>query len=117
MDYPPEFEEFADDVRENLVPKIHESVFVMSLYSGEVDVKFALEMGVAMLLDKPILACVMPGVKVPEKLARVVDRWVEVDIKDPTSRERLANEIRDMMADLGLDTPEITKPDQPEEHE
>lgn len=96
----PEFEKFASEVRRNLLPKIKSSYLVLATFTGTVDVKFAIEIGAAILLDKPIIACVTPGTPIPEKLARVVDRFVEMDITDPTCQERLTDAITNLMEEL-----------------
>ena len=97
-DYGPEFDEFAKHVREELIPKIDDCLFTLSIIpSGEVDVKFAMELGVSIMLDKPIVAIVAPGTKVSEKLAKVVDRFVELDLNDPQGRERLAKVVKEIV--------------------
>jgi hypothetical protein len=70
----PDWKEFEKRVRKELIPKIEEiSLFVSITPSSEnVDVKFAVELGVAIMLDKPIIAVIKPGSKIPEKLAKKV---------------------------------------------
>lgn len=100
MNYGPEFEKFAQRVREELVPGIEGSNIFVSITPSspdKVDVKFALELGLAIMFDKPIVACIQPGAKVPEKLARVVEKFVELDLNDPTQHVRLNEAIAEMM--------------------
>lgn len=93
-DYGPEFERWAARVRRELLPMIEGSRAVISIVpTGEPDVKFAVELGLAIMLDKPIVAAIEPGTRVPEKLARVVDRFVEIDFGDPSFRQRLADAV------------------------
>ena len=92
---------FEDSARNNLVPKMEESATVMSLYNGGVDVKMATEMGFAMMLDKPIILAVKPGVTIPNKLAMIADEIVEVDMT-PESAERDMKAVSDAIARLGL---------------
>ena len=61
----PEWQEYAQHVREELLPKIEESAIGVSLYNGALDPKLAIETGYLILLDKPIIAVVTPGAKVP----------------------------------------------------
>lgn len=99
-----DFRKWVEQVQRELVPKIRDSAFVMSLVpTGEVDVKFAVELGLSIMLDKPILACVTPGSKIPQKLAAVVDRFVEMDMNDPTCKERMAAAIKEFAE--GTETP------------
>lgn len=76
-------DEFVDEVRRKLIPAIRDSAYIASMFTGgEPDVKFALETGLSILLDKPIIVVVPPGVAIPDKLVRVADRIVEADEGD-----------------------------------
>ena len=76
-----EWDDFVDGVRRDALAKISDSAFVMSLVPrGDTDIKFEVELGLAIMLDKPILAVVLPGAAVPERLRRVADEIVEADI-------------------------------------
>ncbi|MCC7423798.1 MAG: hypothetical protein IT428_26330 [Planctomycetaceae bacterium] len=55
----------------------------MSIINGTVDAKIAVELGAAILLDKPIIVAVVRGTEVPEKLRRLADSIVEVDPDNP----------------------------------
>jgi hypothetical protein len=79
-----EFEAYAAYVIDSLVPVIRDSAVTVSIVpSGTGDVKFAIELGLSIMLDKPIILAVMPGVRVPEHLARVADGVIEFDPDDP----------------------------------
>jgi hypothetical protein len=68
---------------EELRPMIKGSAHTMALISGEEpDAKQAVELGFMILLDKPIILAVIPGVAVPVRLARAADEIVEVDMDD-----------------------------------
>ncbi len=43
---------------------------------GPADMKFAVELGLSIMLDKPFIAVVAPGQEVPAKLRAVADRIV-----------------------------------------
>ena len=97
----PEFRAWEKSVREELVPKLSNSALTVSLVpEGETDIKFAIELGLSIMLDKPIIAVVRPGVKVPERLARVVDRWVEGDIGTDEGRSKMAVAINETLAEM-----------------
>lgn len=85
----PEWREYARSAREELVPKIADSAVAVSLYNGTLDPKMAIETGYMILMDKPIIAIVTPGAKVPRKLALVADEIVELALDDPSFQERL----------------------------
>lgn len=98
----PEFRRFAKHVRTELADMIGKSKVVVSIVpEGTIDAKFAVELGASVMLDKPIIALVQPGTKIPEKLARVVDRFVEV--RDPASeesREHLMEALQEVLAEM-----------------
>lgn len=86
------WDDFVQHVRRDAIEKITDSAFVCSLVprsGGEADVKFAVELGLSIMLDKPILAVVMPGAEVPEKLRRVADEIVEADVDVEEGRRAL----------------------------
>lgn len=86
---------FIKTVNEGLVPKIEESAYVASLVPTpeDVDVKFAVELGVSIMLDKPIFAIVAPGEKVPDKLLKVADKVIEADVRTEEGQQIIAREL------------------------
>lgn len=96
----PRAQELIRDVEANMVPKLRESQLVATIYSGDVDVKLAVETGAAVLLDKPIVGVVAPGVRIPEKLARVVDRFLEADLSEPGASQDLADRVAAVVAEF-----------------
>ena len=88
------FEDWAEHVRTSLVPMITESAVTISLVpetTRKVDVKFAVELGLSIMLDKPIIAVVRPGTLVPAKLVMVADEIIEADMDKDA--ERVAGRI------------------------
>ncbi len=80
----PDFKAFAAHVHAHLIPMMMDVDSVVSLVpKGEADVKYAVELGLAIMLDKPLMLAVPKGIKVPEHLARVADGIVYVDFSDP----------------------------------
>lgn len=99
----PSFQRFENHVRESLIPKIEDTnlfVSIVPIAPNKVDVKFAVELGLAIMYDKPIVAVIAPGTPIPEKLSRVVDRFVELDLRDPTGRERLVAVLKEMTEEM-----------------
>lgn len=94
-----EWAAFARQVKAGLVPKMQDSTVVMSLVPEEgTDVKFAVELGYAIMLDKPIIAMVLPGTKIPPKLLMVADDIIEIDIaRDPEKASASINEALERM--------------------
>lgn len=98
-EYGPEFDEYAERVRREVAPIIKDSgVFVSITPSSpeKVDIKFAVELGLAIMYDKPILAVVPLGTKLPKKLASVVDSFVILDEADDDFQTRLTDAIQEL---------------------
>lgn len=95
----PEGKAWARHVRRELVPKLEESAVSLTIYTGKMDVKLAVELGAAVLLDKPIILMVEPGTKVPERLVRVADRILEADLNDPA---KASAKIQAALAAFGI---------------
>jgi hypothetical protein len=94
----PEFKQWVRDTERDLIPKLEASGAVVSLVpEGEGDVKFAVELGLSIMMDKPIIAVVTPGRKVPNKLVLVADHIVEGDPTTGAGRERLMAALQDVM--------------------
>ena len=88
----PEVKAWLRKMRANLVPMIRDSAVSVSIVpSGEPDVKFSVELGLSIMLDKPIIAVVTPGAKVPSKLVKVADEIIEGDLHTEEGRARLAD--------------------------
>lgn len=86
----PEFKAWARNVRAHLLPKMSESALSLTLVpTGDTDIKFAVELGLSIMLDKPIIAVVQPGTKVPERLVRVADEIVEVQYGTPDASAKV----------------------------
>lgn len=89
-----EWDRFVEHFRRSTVEQMAESAFVMSIVpTGEFDVKFAVELGAAVMMDKPIMAIVQPGANVPEKLRRVCEEVVEADIDLEEGRKKITAAI------------------------
>lgn len=81
----PEWDQLVRSVIEELVPKMNASALVVSLFPDdmEADVKYALELGYSIMLDKPIILIAHPDAVVPDKLLRVADSVCRVDFSNP----------------------------------
>lgn len=93
----PDWQRVANHAREKLEPMVRKSAASMMFISGAVDPKLAIEMGYSILLDKPIIALVVPGAPVSDKVIRVADRIVEADINDVQgTRDRIAAALKEL---------------------
>lgn len=90
----PGYEEWEAKIRERVIPMLQDTAVTVSLLpQGEIDIKFAVELGLSIMMDKPIIALVKPGMHIPDGLANVAKEIVEVDIPgDPDAAERSITE-------------------------
>ena len=94
----PEVQRWMRHVRKDLVPKIGRSNVVISIapHKGKTDVKFAVELGMSIMLDKPILVVAATNDDVPPKLRAVADKIVIGDITDHNYADRIMEAMREM---------------------
>ena len=102
-EFGPDWDKYVDHVREELVPKVRDSSVFVSLVpeDGEADGKFAVELGVGILFDKPIIAVYKPGTPLSDKFKKIVDRFVECDMSDPNDgQKKLMEALTEMCGDI-----------------
>lgn len=94
--------EFQRVVNEGLVPKIENSAVCVSINprDGGVDAKFAVELGVMIMLDKPILVINTDDRPIPAKLRLVADKVVDVtDLGSDAGQAAVMKAIHEMGID------------------
>lgn len=90
-------------VLDDMVPKLESSALVISLVPDdrEGDVKFWVEIGASIMLDKPIIAVLLGDAAVPEKLRLVADEIVHCPRGvDPAASADLLAAIERVMGSL-----------------
>ncbi len=89
--------EFVRHYREDVLPRMEESALFMTVVSpARTDIKFAVELGMAIMLEKPIITVVVPGAHVPEKLRAISEAVVECDMDTGEGREELYRVIKEV---------------------
>ena len=96
----PEFQAWAKRAQDELVPKLVDSALTVSIVpDGDADIKFAVELGLSIMLGKPIILAVPAGTKVPDKLVQIADEIVELDFEKPqasaTALGKAAGRVRE----------------------
>jgi hypothetical protein len=89
-------------VIDEMVPKLAGSACTISLVpeDREGDVKFWVELGASIMLDKPLIAIVLGDTPVPRKLALVADGIVRApDGINPAASEALRAALRRILPD------------------
>lgn len=95
IDQDPEWQRFVNNVRTDALVKMTDSSAVVSICpDGEPDIKYAVELGLAIMLDKPLIVIVSPGRDVPEHLSRVADEVVFADLDLEEGREQVQRALR-----------------------
>jgi len=103
-----EFESYLDSVevrnfferaRRELFPKINDSAVFLSLYSGDIDPSFCMQLGAAILLRKPILVVAVKGAEVPPKLVAIADKVLHIEMDAPDAHEKLRAAVAELIGD------------------
>ena len=92
----PAWRAFAGGVLADMLPKLTGSALAISLVpedGSEGDVKYWVELGASIMLDKPIVVVCAPGRQLPEHLVRVADKVLEVDLHTDEGQRRLAETL------------------------
>lgn len=96
----PEMKRWIGHVIDEMVPKMERSSVIISLCPpkgewGDGDIKFWVELGAAIMMDKPIIGVVLNDRPVPRKLALVADEIVRLeDGVDGPGSEKLADALK-----------------------
>lgn len=100
-----DFRRWADDMRARLIPKMRESASVLMIapnLSEKFDIEFALQIGAAILLEKPLILLVPAGRVIPPKLRAIADRIIEADLDRATmDAADIQKQIRQAFTDFG----------------
>jgi hypothetical protein len=97
-----ELEEFyrglADGAREDWLPKLRASFMCMALLDGTFDVKLAIEVGAALLLDKPlVIVAVGSNVWISARLRQIADVVIEGERFDEAMKAKASAAIERLM--------------------
>ncbi|HEY5787684.1 MAG TPA: hypothetical protein VIT65_23210 [Microlunatus sp.] len=100
----PDFKAFAAEVHAHLIPMIMGSSASISLLpQGEADVKYAIELGLTLMLDKPLIIIAPKGRVVPERLARAADAVLEIDWEDEAgfaaAQEQIMVKVKEILGE------------------
>jgi nucleoside 2-deoxyribosyltransferase len=97
------WDEIVKHTREETIHKMMESAFVVSIVPEEADVKWMIELGAAIMLDKPLMLVVTDlKQKLPPKLERVADQVVIADLDTEEGRQIMLRMIEDFRVQQNL---------------
>lgn len=88
----PSMKAWAKHVLEDMAPKMADSALICQIVPhNDGDVKFWVELGASIMMNKPIVAVAIEGRDIPEKLRLVADEIVFIpDGVNPQASEELA---------------------------
>ena len=94
-----DFKTWARGILDDMVPKMAGSACVISIAppSGIVDVKIAVEIGYAVLLDKPLIVFAPKGRHVAERLLRIADHVITGDFETEAGRQEMLEQLQRIM--------------------
>lgn len=101
----PTAKRWVRSVLDDMAPKMAGSALVASLVpDGDGDVKFWVELGASIMMDKPIIAVVLGDREVPPKLALIADEVVRCpEGVDPAASDELQAAMKRVLARLEAD--------------
>ena len=94
-----QWDKIVQHVHDVTVPGMESSAFVISLVptDGKADVKLAVELGLTIMLGKPLVVVALPGTEIPGKLRQIADLVLELDPRDPAQGALMARELKNFM--------------------
>ena len=99
-----EAKDFLFRAERDMFPKMKASVMSLVIGAENADAKLALEVGAAVLFDKPLLVIVPKGRVIPQGLRKVATLIVEdFDFAAPDSQARLQRAVETMMKTAGTE--------------
>jgi hypothetical protein len=100
----PEFQAWVMHVRTKVAPMVSDSGMTISIVPKtpeDVDVKFAVELGLSIMFDKPLILCCDPSTEIPDRLRRVADHIVVGDTRDQSTQHALQDAVRAVWKEQG----------------
>lgn len=80
-----------------MFPAMKGSAVSLVIAPEKPDAKLALEIGAAILFDKPLLIVVPRGRSVPARLRRIADAVVEIEFGTDAGQQELTRALEDML--------------------
>lgn len=97
-------DDWINRVAESSGPRIRESKVFMSIVTEQalkdINPQMALELGLALLMDKPLVLVTDNEAKVPKSLARMAGLIQRIDMEDENSKAKGARALQEFIAQL-----------------
>jgi hypothetical protein len=96
----PDWQEWSGKILAESVPQMERSRASMILYSGTHEPKQAIEIGFAILMNKPIVLVHMPGVEPPWKLKKIANYVIECDNTTEEGKAEFSRKFQRIMRSI-----------------
>jgi hypothetical protein len=95
-DMPPELQRILDHAETEMLPKMKGSALCISITAPEPDIKLCLEVGAAILYDKPLILLVPEEMQISANLKRVASRIIYGSAKNT----KVANQLKEAIKNI-----------------
>lgn len=89
----PRLKAYLAHAQEEMFPKMKDSALSITILTDKPDPKVCLELGAAILFDKPLIILVPREMKVPANLKRCAAAIIQGDPNDPAVRAQMQDAI------------------------
>ncbi len=93
----PEVKQYLDHAEKKMLPKLMESALCVSINATKPDIKQCLEMGAAVLFDKPIVLVVPEGTQVSSNMKRCAAIIIHGDITKSKVKQELTQALQSIL--------------------
>jgi hypothetical protein len=90
------FRDLFDDAENRIFPQMMGSMYVLGVMAKP-DIYLALQVGLALVLDKPLILLIPPETWVSPRLRSLADIVVDGDIGDPAVKEKMRAAVQKIM--------------------
>jgi len=97
---PPEAFDDLNEMANDILPKIEGSHFVIGLMEAKIDALQCLQIGAALLFEKPLILLQLPGVWIPPRLRKLADTVVTGSLNDIETQDRMKAALKDLVRRL-----------------
>lgn len=95
----PDMKAYLAHAEKEMLPKMKGSAITIALFPGKVDIKMCVEIGAAILFDKPIIVVGWGDRPIPANLKRVASAIVEGDIGNDITKKKIDAAISKVLAE------------------
>ncbi|SRR6266702_5205561 len=85
----PDVKAYLAHAEREMLPKMKDSAITIALFHDKIDIKQCVEIGAAILFDKPIVVVVCGSKPVPANLKRVASAIVEGNMRDDATKAKI----------------------------